>query len=495
MRFLRCQNLKSQNLTHLSTVQTISKRLKHCMPSVERMKLRDQSLLTMDKDVQIREMSPEETPQLADLIGSSLLGDHSKSKTILKLLGKRTSLIWMVFSPEVFRTSDLFSPCGGGKSRRTWVGVCDGRVVGSVTLLRHSDRVGELCRMRVGREHQGRGVGRRLVGHLEEYCRDDGVKQIVLTTSEYHERAIRLYRRCGYIRDNKGDYSKALFPGVGDPAINVLTLRLAVDKNTRIFSSSAALVLAVLPATVLGLSAEEIAAFQARTHTETNSGKQGTVSITQDGDALVLTSNGIPDHATGTYPELHIPYPSDAHHGVHPRLPGYGPIGMAVNGVPIFNPFNINCQDAVENEVLDSCDGHPAQRGDYHYHHEANCLPDNAMGDSGASGIVGVAFDGIAIYGPRKEDGTLYVHDDLDACHGITVNGTYRYHMTSDFPYFIGCYHGELLTNSGANTRCECDVQQYLAGDSSTVTSSVVTLTAATGLGLVLRLFSPSFLP
>ncbi|XP_078608715.1 uncharacterized protein LOC144880451 [Branchiostoma floridae x Branchiostoma japonicum] len=267
-----------------------------------------------------------------------------------------------------------------------------------------------------------------------------------------------------------------------------------------------ALLLAVLPATVLGLSAEEIAAFQARTHTETNSGKQGTVSITQDGDALVLTSNGIPDHATGTYPGTGNP--NDLTEQSHTfRIPvtpttastpgclGMGPIGMAVNGVPIYNPFNRECQDAVENEVLDACDGHPAERGDYHYHHEANCLPDNAVSDSGASGIVGVAFDGIAIYGPRKEDGTLYVHNDLDACHGITVNGTYRYHMTSDFPYFIGCYHGELLTNSGANTRCECDVQQYLAGDSSTVTSSVVTLTAATGLVLGLRLFFPSFLP
>ncbi|XP_078608607.1 putative N-acetyltransferase 14 [Branchiostoma floridae x Branchiostoma japonicum] len=221
------------------------------------------------KDVQIREMSPEETPQLADLLTSSLLGDHSKSKTILKLLGKRKSILWMVFlsvlvyhltgslswafvvppiivmlgilrslatwthctAPEVFRTSDVFSPCGGGKSRRTWVAVCDGRVAGSVTLIRHSDSLGELCRMRVGREHQRKGVGRRLVEHLEEYCRDDGVKQIVLTTSEYHERAIRLYRRCGYIRDNTGDYSKALFPGVGDPAINVAVQVYAFRKE------------------------------------------------------------------------------------------------------------------------------------------------------------------------------------------------------------------------------------------------------------------------
>ncbi|CAH1269352.1 Hypp4154 [Branchiostoma lanceolatum] len=254
----------------------------------------------------------------------------------------------------------------------------------------------------------------------------------------------------------------------------------------------ATLVLAVLPATVLGLSADEIAAFQARTHIERNSGKQGTVSVTQDGDVLVLTSNGIPDHATSTFPSRGNPndvreqsytwrIPVTPTPASSPGCLGMGPIGMAVNGVPIFNPFNINCLDAVENEVLDACDGHPAQRGNYHYHHEANCLPDNAESDSGASGIVGVAFDGIAIYGPRKEDGTLYVHNDLDACHGITVNGTYRYHMTSDFPYFIGCYYGELLTNSGAMTRCECDVQTYLANsqsESTTVTSSAVTLAA-----------------
>ncbi|XP_019629823.1 PREDICTED: uncharacterized protein LOC109474048 [Branchiostoma belcheri] len=237
----------------------------------------------------------------------------------------------------------------------------------------------------------------------------------------------------------------------------------------------AVLVLAVLPATVLGLSADEIAAFTARTHTEINTNMQGTVSVTQDGDTLVLTSNGIPDHATWTFPSRDNPndltaqsytwrIPVTPTRASSPGCLGQGPIGMAVNGIPIYNPFNRDCQDAVTNEVLDDCDGHPAERGDYHYHHEANCLPDNAESDSGASGIVGVAFDGIAIYGPRKEDGTLYVHDDLDACHGITVNGTYRYHMTSDFPYFIGCYYGEVLANSGARTECSCDVQAYLSG-------------------------------
>ncbi|XP_066280402.1 uncharacterized protein [Branchiostoma lanceolatum] len=249
------------------------------------------------------------------------------------------------------------------------------------------------------------------------------------------------------------------------------------------------LVLSVLPAcTVLGLTANEIAAFQARDVTESNTGKKGSVSVTQDGDVYVLTSNGIPDHYADNYPNSDNPnslveqsytwrIPVTPTPAASPGCLPQGPIGMAVNGVPIFNPFNRQCEDAVENEVLDRCDGHPAPGGAYHYHHEANCLPDNTESDSGPSGIVGVSFDGYAIYGPRGENGTLLKHADLDPCHGITVNGTYRYHMTTDFPYFIGCYHGTLASNSGLRTgRCDCDVQQYLNGGVSMVTSLATVL-------------------
>ncbi|XP_078688819.1 putative N-acetyltransferase 14 [Branchiostoma floridae x Branchiostoma belcheri] len=211
----------------------------------------------MDNPIHIREMSPEETPQLADLLATFLMGEHSKSKIILKLLWKRNSLLWMVFIsilvyyltecvlwavvvppvvvilgilralatwsctvPELFTTLDVFGSCGG-ESRRTWVAVTGGRVVGSVTVVRQSDSVAELNRMRVCREYQGRGIGRRLVGQLESYCRECGIKQISLKTSEYQDIAMRMYQRFGYISDKTGDYSKALFPGVGDPAFNV----------------------------------------------------------------------------------------------------------------------------------------------------------------------------------------------------------------------------------------------------------------------------------
>lgn len=41
----------------------------------------------------------------------------------------------------------------------------------------------------------------------------------------------------------------------------------------------------------------------------------------------------------------------------------FGPIAVSKNGVPLFNPNNINSQNAVLVEVFDSCNGHPDNKG------------------------------------------------------------------------------------------------------------------------------------
>ena len=47
-----------------------------------------------------------------------------------------------------------------------------------------------------------------------------------------------------------------------------------------------------------------------------------------------------------------------------------GVIAIAVNGVPVFNPYDRECCDAglFEFTNLDLCYAHPASRGNYHYH-------------------------------------------------------------------------------------------------------------------------------
>ena len=57
--------------------------------------------------------------------------------------------------------------------------------------------------------------------------------------------------------------------------------------------------------------------------------------------------------------------------------------------------------------------------------------------------FIGIAIDGNPIYGPNASDfSELLTSADLDACHGRFIVGRYRYHITADFPYAIGCHKG-----------------------------------------------------
>jgi hypothetical protein len=126
-----------------------------------------------------------------------------------------------------------------------------------------------------------------------------------------------------------------------------------------------------------------------------------------------------------------------------------GPIGVAKNGVAIFDALDAENRDAVAHEVQDSCGGHPQRQGEYHYHSIPSCL---TKGESThkASGLVGFALDGYPIFGPRGHGGKLLTNADLDACHGQTSRvffegrwqKIYHYNATLEYPYTLGCFHG-----------------------------------------------------
>ena len=116
-----------------------------------------------------------------------------------------------------------------------------------------------------------------------------------------------------------------------------------------------------------------------------------------------------------------------------------GPIGMTVEGYVFFNPYTIDQEDAIENEIMGKCNGHPSPDGAYHHHALNNCTY-NGTPDQ----LLGVAFDGIAILSPIDTDGRVLMSRDLDQCHGkVDSDGIYRYRVTSDFPYVLGCYRGD----------------------------------------------------
>ncbi|CAH1781025.1 unnamed protein product, partial [Owenia fusiformis] len=208
-----------------------------------------------------------------------------------------------------------------------------------------------------------------------------------------------------------------------------------------------------------GLSIEEAALFQNDGTVGQYHGLSGFVNITDNGDTWTLISNGVPDHDTGDFP-IAGSNPNEISTQTHeyeiPKNPNIaseatclsrGVIGIAKNGVAIFNPFTIQGCNAVEGsgaEEFDECNAHPAPNGAYHYHMVPNCIVDGTNDQ-----FIGVALDGFPIYGPLNSAGQNITSADLDECHGETVNGAYRYRVTHDYPYYLGCYKGGYVSSMG----------------------------------------------
>lgn len=189
-------------------------------------------------------------------------------------------------------------------------------------------------------------------------------------------------------------------------------------------------------------------------------------SETVTGETRNITSNGLPvDDITGTFPiastdpayaydrnpnriatsDVNVSLPISPTAAATPSCLGKGQIGVLKNGVSLFAPLDEANRDAVAFETQDRCDGHPQQQSVYHYHEVPSCIRNAA---TGASTVVGYAYDGYPIVVERDAAGNLPTNADLDQCHGrtslINLDGkvveSYHYSATHEFPYFIGCF-------------------------------------------------------
>lgn len=186
---------------------------------------------------------------------------------------------------------------------------------------------------------------------------------------------------------------------------------------------------------------------------------------TLETDSRKITGNDLPNYPTGIFPisasddafqydrnpnrinqqMLGLMLPATPKMAARASCLGMGPVGVLLSGSWLFNTLDEGGRDAVAHETQDTCEGHPEQRGAYHYHNVLSCV----LKQTGDSGLVGYALDGFGIFGP-SENGHLLTNDDLDECHGhsseILWNGKkvlmYHYHATLEFPYTIGCFKG-----------------------------------------------------
>ena len=230
------------------------------------------------------------------------------------------------------------------------------------------------------------------------------------------------------------------------------------------------------------------------------------VTITTDEQYRYITSNGIPDHLPGQFPNHGNPNTISEQHyhyrmPLHPTRTGYitqmreQPFGVAVNGVP-FDPdtaefynhdsFSGWNYDALSGKIdlgIDQHNAHVQPNGAYHYHG----IPQGVKKDD----IVGYAADGFAIVidttakpsyrlkqGARPSgpggtyDGT-FVQDfefvkgygNLDECNGQTnAASEYEYVLAATFPFIPRCWKGTPDTSFERGPRHEHQQQGGLTG-------------------------------
>lgn len=187
-----------------------------------------------------------------------------------------------------------------------------------------------------------------------------------------------------------------------------------------------------------------------------------------EGDYVVIKTNGLPDHKSPYFQgtqwsdkfetyngsnskfvlnpnriaqfsytfKIPLNPKEDAAHSATPM----GAIGVAVNGVPLFNQYAAQ-RAALTGEIdsFDQYNGHPQQQGGYHYHVEPLYITTNKT----KSALVGFLLDGFPVYGPL-ENGATVTNASLDAYHGHShatadyPDGIYHYHITSADPYING---------------------------------------------------------
>lgn len=189
----------------------------------------------------------------------------------------------------------------------------------------------------------------------------------------------------------------------------------------------------------------------------------GTASVSCDSTYAYISSTGLATHTMMdgiTATNLQVPTAQNflgANGWKIPLAPAIaatttsavdGPIGVAINGVPIFNPCKQGgCQNGDTKVLgeLDVCNGHAGRADDYHYHAAPTCLMAGKSAAYWDTHPIGWALDGFAIFGYNNADGTVASRDSV--CGGNTssvVNAPsgYSYHVTDASPYVLSCFRG-----------------------------------------------------
>jgi phosphatidylethanolamine-binding protein (PEBP) family uncharacterized protein len=242
------------------------------------------------------------------------------------------------------------------------------------------------------------------------------------------------------------------------PSSGVITGAIIQDAIANITLASSRLNLSFTRTAMTGSSAACV-----NIRNSMNASNSGYAVVSCDANYAYVSSRGIPTHTmmngiTATNLQVPTIQKFNGANGwkipITPKIAAStttavdGPIGVAVNGVPIFNPCKQGgCQNGDTKILgeLDVCNGHAGRADDYHYHAAPTCVMSAKSPNYWDTHPIGWALDGFAIYGYNNIDGKPAPRDGI--CGGNTdavTNGPsgYAYHVTDESPYVLSCFRG-----------------------------------------------------
>lgn len=182
---------------------------------------------------------------------------------------------------------------------------------------------------------------------------------------------------------------------------------------------------------------------------------------------ITFGANGLPVAGTPTmvgitatnqqYPAPHdyaFTFPRSPKPAAKPSVPGAGPIGVAVDGVPLFSPWTQAAllQHTLDAGELDDCGGHAGRGDDYHYHVAPTCLIEKMGADKIENKRlpIGIANDSYPIRALGWFNPANSIEGKLDACRGMTdAKGDYFYNVQSSRPWdILDCFTGTVFNTS-----------------------------------------------
>jgi len=165
----------------------------------------------------IERLSAADQNRLASAMGTieSLLGERAEPKTPYLLRNHQPGdMGWVIhrhavvyaeeygwgerFEALVARIAAEFIESFDAKRERCWIAERDGAMVGSVFLVKQTDRVAKLRLLLVEPSARGLGIGGRLVDECIRFARRAGYRKMTLWTQSILDAARAIYHKAGF---------------------------------------------------------------------------------------------------------------------------------------------------------------------------------------------------------------------------------------------------------------------------------------------------------